>query len=59
ILKNFSSFSTPMKFCPNLFACATEALLNDKIKLEKVIGEAFDLIYNGEKLLSGSLRIYQ
>ncbi|CAG8456740.1 5754_t:CDS:10, partial [Racocetra fulgida] len=36
-----------------------EPLLNDKIKPEKVIGEAFDLICNGEELLSGSIRIYQ
>ncbi|CAG8808231.1 16844_t:CDS:1, partial [Racocetra fulgida] len=34
-------------------------LINDKIKPEKVIGEAFDLVCNGEELLSGSLRIYQ
>lgn len=30
-----------------------------KIKPEKVVGEAFDLVCNGEELLSGSLRIYQ
>ena len=37
----------------------TKPLLNNKIKPEKVIGEAFDLICNGEEVLSGSLRIYQ
>lgn len=36
-----------------------EPLLNNKIKPEKVIGEAFDLVCNGEEVLSGSLRIYQ
>ncbi|CAJ0747049.1 24903_t:CDS:2 [Entrophospora sp. SA101] len=36
-----------------------EPLLNDKIKPEKVICEAFDLVCNGEEVLSGSLRIYQ
>ena len=34
-------------------------LLNNKINPERVIGEAFDLICNGEEVLSGSLRIYQ
>ncbi|MCE8163081.1 MAG: hypothetical protein I3274_02585 [Candidatus Moeniiplasma glomeromycotorum] len=34
-------------------------LLNDQIELEKVKGEAFDLVCNGEEILSGSLRIYQ
>ena len=34
-------------------------LLNNKIKPEKVICEAFDLVCNGEELLSGSVRIYQ
>jgi len=34
-------------------------LLNNKIKPEKVICEAFDLVCNGEEVLSGSLRIYQ
>ncbi|RHZ36925.1 amino acid--tRNA ligase-related protein [endosymbiont GvMRE of Glomus versiforme] len=34
-------------------------LLDGKIKPEKVICEAFDLICNGEEVLSGSLRIYQ
>ncbi|KLL02504.1 MAG: aspartyl-tRNA synthetase [Mycoplasmataceae bacterium RC_NB112A] len=32
-------------------------LLNDQIELEKVKGEAFDLVCNGEEILSGSLRI--
>ena len=34
-------------------------LLSNKIKPEKVICEAFDLVCNGEEVLSGSLRIYQ
>ena len=34
-------------------------MLSDKIKPEKVICEAFDLVCNGEEVLSGSLRIYQ
>jgi aspartyl-tRNA synthetase len=34
-------------------------LLNNKISPEGIIGEAFDLICNGEEILSGSLRIYQ
>ena len=36
-----------------------KSLLNNKIKPEKAVGEAFDLICNGEEVLSGSLRIYQ
>lgn len=34
-------------------------LLNGKIKPEKVICEAFDLVCNGEEILSGGLRIHQ
>ncbi|CAI2162036.1 2941_t:CDS:2 [Funneliformis geosporum] len=34
-------------------------LLNNKIEPEKVICEAFDLVCNGEEILSGSIRIYQ
>ena len=34
-------------------------LLSNKIKPKKVICEAFDLVCNGEEVLSGSLRIYQ
>ena len=34
-------------------------LLKDEIELEKVKGEAFDLVCNGEEILSGSLRIHQ
>ena len=34
-------------------------LLENKIEPEKVIGETFDLIFNGEEILSGGLRIYQ
>ncbi|CAI2200878.1 12334_t:CDS:2, partial [Funneliformis geosporum] len=34
-------------------------LLNDKVKAEKVICEALDLVCNGEEILSGSTRIYQ
>jgi len=34
-------------------------LLNNKIKPEKVICEAFDLVCNGEEILSGSIRIHQ
>ena len=34
-------------------------MLDNKIKPEKVICEAFDLVCNGEELLSGSVRIYQ
>lgn len=34
-------------------------LLSDKIKLEKVLCEAFDLVCNGEELLSGGMRIHQ
>ena len=34
-------------------------LLNNKIGPEKVIGEAFDLVCNGEEILSGSIRIHQ
>jgi aspartyl-tRNA synthetase len=36
-----------------------EPLLNNKISPEEVICEAFDLVCNGEEVLSGSLRIYQ
>ena len=36
-----------------------EPLLNNKIKPEKVICEAFDLVCNGEEILSGSIRIHQ
>lgn len=36
-----------------------KSLLNNKIKPEKAVGEAFDLVCNGEEVLSGSLRIYQ
>ena len=36
-----------------------EPLLNNEVELEKVKGEAFDLVCNGEEMLSGSLRIYQ
>jgi aspartyl-tRNA synthetase len=34
-------------------------LLKGKIKLEQVICDAFDLVCNGEEILSGSCRIYQ
>ena len=34
-------------------------MLKDQIELEKVKGEALDLVCNGEEILSGSLRIYQ
>ncbi|CAG8494076.1 31856_t:CDS:10, partial [Racocetra persica] len=34
-------------------------LLNGKINPEKVMGEALDLVCNGEEILSGGLRIYQ
>ena len=34
-------------------------LLNGKIKPEKIICEAFDLVCNGEEILSGGLRIHQ
>ena len=34
-------------------------LLNNKISPEKIIGEAFDLVCNGEEMLSGSIRIHQ
>src|SRR5207249_2750537 len=34
-------------------------LLSGKAKPEKVICEAFDLVCNGEEILSGGLRIYQ
>jgi len=34
-------------------------LLNNKIKPEEVICEAFDLVCNGEEILSGSIRIHQ
>jgi len=34
-------------------------LLSNKIKPEKVICEAFDLVLNGEEMLSGSVRIHQ
>ncbi|CAG8749905.1 13878_t:CDS:2, partial [Gigaspora margarita] len=46
------SFTTPEKKY-------IRPLLNNKIKPEKVICEAFDLVCNGEELLSGSIRIYQ
>ncbi|CAJ0924500.1 16471_t:CDS:2 [Entrophospora sp. SA101] len=36
-----------------------ELCLNNKIKPEKIISEAFDLICNGEEILSGSIRIHQ
>ncbi|MCE8164072.1 MAG: hypothetical protein I3274_07795 [Candidatus Moeniiplasma glomeromycotorum] len=45
-------FTTPQKKYIN-------PLLNGKIEPEKVICEAFDLICNGEEILSGSIRIYQ
>jgi len=35
------------------------SLLGNKIEPEKVISEAFDLVCNGEEILSGGLRIYQ
>jgi aspartyl-tRNA synthetase len=34
-------------------------LLNNEIKPEEVICEAYDLVLNGEEVLSGSIRIYQ
>jgi aspartyl-tRNA synthetase len=34
-------------------------LLNNEIKPEEVICEAFDLVLNGEEMLSGSIRIHQ
>nr|CAG8443348.1 13411_t:CDS:10 [Entrophospora candida] len=34
-------------------------LLNNEIKPEEVICEAFDLVLNGEEILSGSIRIHQ
>ena len=34
-------------------------MLNNEIKPEEVIGEAFDLVLNGEEMLSGSVRIHQ
>lgn len=34
-------------------------MLNNEIKPEEVICEAFDLILNGEEILSGSIRIHQ
>ncbi|MCE8169968.1 MAG: hypothetical protein I3273_07720 [Candidatus Moeniiplasma glomeromycotorum] len=45
-------FTTPQKKYIN-------PLLTGKIEPEKVICEAFDLICNGEEILSGSIRIYQ
>ena len=35
-----------------------EKLLTNKIDPEKVLGEAFDLVCNGEEILSGSVRIH-
>lgn len=34
-------------------------MLKGQVELEKVKGEAWDLVCNGEEILSGSLRIYQ
>lgn len=36
-----------------------KSFLSDKIKPEKIICEALDLVCNGEEILSGSVRIYQ
>jgi len=36
-----------------------EPFLNNKIAPDQIIGEAFDLVCNGEELLSGGMRIYQ
>ncbi|CFW92916.1 Aspartyl-tRNA synthetase [endosymbiont DhMRE of Dentiscutata heterogama] len=55
-VKKYESFRHPFTIPKKKYI---EPLLNDKIKPEKVIGEAFDLICNGEELLSGSIRIYQ
>ncbi|CAG8708444.1 1705_t:CDS:2, partial [Cetraspora pellucida] len=54
--KKYESFRHPFTIPKKKYI---KPLLNDKIKPEKVIGEAFDLICNGEELLSGSIRIYQ
>jgi aspartyl-tRNA synthetase len=54
--KKYESFRHPFTTPQKKYI---EPLLNDKIKPEKVICEAFDLVCNGEELLSGSIRIYQ
>lgn len=54
--KKYKSFRHPFTIPKKEYI---ESLLNNKIKPEKVIGEAFDLVCNGEEILSGSLRIYR
>lgn len=54
--KKYKSFRHPFTIPKKEYI---ESLFNNKIKPEKVIGEAFDLVCNGEEILSGSLRIYQ
>jgi aspartyl-tRNA synthetase len=52
----YESFRHPFTLPKKKFI---KEFLNSKIKPDEIICEAFDLVCNGEEVLSGSLRIYQ
>ncbi|CAI2186597.1 19931_t:CDS:2 [Funneliformis geosporum] len=54
--KKYESFRHPFTIPQKKYI---KSLLNNKIKPEKIICEAFDLVLNGEEILSGSIRIHQ
>ncbi|CAG8608613.1 5254_t:CDS:2 [Ambispora gerdemannii] len=54
--KKYESFRHPFTIPQKKYI---KPLLNNKIDPERVIGEAFDLVCNGEEILSGSIRIHQ
>ena len=54
--KKYQTFRHPFTLPQKKFI---QPLLNDQIQPERVMSEAFDLVCNGEEILSGSLRIYQ